>query len=117
VGVKNGDSRLPVPANSLFSKFVDDRPIPAIAARKCLLYVLPARIYRQVCPAELDPKDPGLQWSPTPEAPAYSIQIWWSRKAGRSLDFLRRVSINSMSFCRPIGFIATGGRSTLNGER
>jgi hypothetical protein len=28
------------------------RPIPAIAARKCPLYVLPARIYRQVCPAE-----------------------------------------------------------------
>ena len=75
VGLKHRDSRLPVPASSLLRKFVNERlnrelplidyralrhygrlahcrSIPAIAARKCLLYVLPARIYRQPCPAE-----------------------------------------------------------------
>jgi hypothetical protein len=64
-----------MPASSLLGKFVDERfnreaplidhralshygrlahcrPKPAIAARKCALYVLPGSIYRQVCPTE-----------------------------------------------------------------
>ena len=37
---------------SHFGRLAHSRPIPAVAARKCALHVLPGSIHRQVCPAE-----------------------------------------------------------------